>query len=120
MGCLSHLNNSVRYPYSSVDSTLGEASLRPNLPLILTHQGTSINTAGLLDTGAAINVLPYQLGIDLGAVWKHQTKPLELTGNLANYEARILIVPTVIREFNPVRLAFALIYLLKVIFNECN
>ena len=93
------MDNSTRYPYSSVDSSLGEASLRPNLPLALTHQGISIDTTGLLDTGATVNVLPYQLGIDLGAVWGHQTRSLELTGNLANYKARILIVSAVVSEF---------------------
>lgn len=101
------MRNSKRYPYIAADSELGEASLRPFLPLTLTHQGSSIEAAGLLDTGAMVNVLPWQLGIDLGAVWEEQTNSLELTGNLAQYEARVLLVTAQSGQFEPVRLAFA-------------
>jgi hypothetical protein len=27
----------------------------------------------LLDTGASVNVLPYEVGLQLGAVWENQT-----------------------------------------------
>ena len=62
------MRDSKRYPFISADSTLGEASLRPYLPLKLTYQGRSVATSGLLDTGSTVNVLPYQVGVDLGAV----------------------------------------------------
>ena len=97
----------LRYPFVAADSALGEASLRPHLPLTLFHQEQSIEAAGLLDTGAMVNVLPYQLGIDLGAVWEQQTNALRLTGNLAQNEARVLIVSAQVDQFTPVRLAFA-------------
>lgn len=99
--------DAIRYPYVAADSELGEASLRPSLPLALTYQGQSIEAVGLLDTGSMVNVLPYQLGVDLGAVWEQQGNSLELTGNLAQYEARILIISAKIGQFDPVRLAFA-------------
>ena len=54
-----------------------------------------------------VNVLPWQLGLDLGAVWEGQTNSLRLTGNLAQYEARVLLVLAKIGQFEPVRLAFA-------------
>ena len=101
------MRNSKRYPYVAADSELGEASLRPYLPLTVTLQGHSIEVVGLLDTGAMINVLPWQMGIDLGAVWEEQTDSLQLTGNLAQYEARVLLVAAEIEQFEPVRLAFA-------------
>lgn len=101
------MRNSQRYPYVAADSKLGEASLRPFLPLKLTHQGRSIDTVGLLDTGAMINVLPWQLGLDLGAAWEEQANSLQLTGNLARYEARVLLVEAEIGQFQLVRLAFA-------------
>jgi hypothetical protein len=43
----------------------------------------------------------------LGAVWEEQTVPLRLTGNLAHYEARALLVFATVGRFPPVRLAFA-------------
>lgn len=99
--------NAQRYPYVAANSELGEASLRPFLPLTLTDEGHVVEAMGLLDTGAMINVLPWQLGIALGAVWEKQTNSLQLTGNLAHYEARVLLVTAKIGQFAPVRLAFA-------------
>ena len=43
----------------------------------------------------------------LGAVWEQQTTPVKLTGNLANFEARVLIVSSTVGNFAPIRLAFA-------------
>jgi hypothetical protein len=83
--------NSERYPFVSSDPTLGEASFRPYLPFTLIHQQVSVTVSGLLDTGAGINVLPYSIGVELGYEWKRQTTALSLTGNLAQYEARVVL-----------------------------
>lgn len=101
------MHNSQRFPFVAADGILGEASLRPYLPLTLSFQRQTINTAGLLDTGASVNVLPYRIGIELGAIWEQQTTTLQLTGNLAQYEARLLLVSAIVDPFQPVRLAFA-------------
>ena len=53
---------------------------------MLTYQDHSPTVPGLLDTGAMVNVLPYQVGVDLRAVWEQQTTALQLTGNLAQGE----------------------------------
>ena len=97
----------VRFPYVEIDGSLGAASSLPQLPLSLTHEGRSLATSGLPDTGATVNVLPYQTGIQLGAVWERLTTPVRLSGNLASLEARALIVTATIAQFSPVRLAFA-------------
>jgi hypothetical protein len=99
--------NAHRYPFIAADSALGEASLRPYLPLTLAYQGQNAVTAGLLDTGAAVNVLPFRIGVELGAIWQQQTTLLQLTGNLAQYEARLLLVSATVGSFQPVQLAFA-------------
>lgn len=101
------MRHSQRYPFIPADKVLGEASLRPYLPLTLSNRGRSVETSGLLDTGAAVNVLPYSVGLELGAVWSRQATPLQLTGNLAQYEARLLLAMATISSFQPVRLAFA-------------
>lgn len=54
-----------------------------------------------------VNVLPYRLGQDLGATWEAQATPLQLTGNLAQYEAKALLVSAVIGQFEPIQLVFA-------------
>jgi len=62
---------------------------------------------GILDTGASVNVLPYRIGKELGAVWVNQTVKLSLTGNLAQSEARAIIISVEIGQYSPVDLAFA-------------
>ena len=101
------MRDSEQYPFTPADSTLGEASLRPYLPITLTYQGQSVTISGLLDTGSMVNVLPYQVGVELGAVWEQQNTPLQLTGNLARYEARALVVSATVGRFEPVQLVFA-------------
>ncbi len=48
------MRNSEQYPFTPADSTLGEASLRPYLPITLTYQGQSVTVSGLLDTGSMV------------------------------------------------------------------
>ena len=95
------------YSYTTFDPTLGEAGFRPLLPITLDYQDRSIQANGLLDTGATVNVLPYQLGLEIGAIWEEQATSLQLTGNLAQFEARVLILNTKVSDFEPVRLVFA-------------
>ncbi len=61
----------------------------------------------MLDTGATVNVLPYSVGEQLGTAWERQTTSVELSGNLAACEARVLIVSAIVGGFPAVRLAFA-------------
>jgi hypothetical protein len=103
------MRDAARFPYQQTKTARGEVVLRPYIPLRLTNRKTSIaiDATGLLDTGADVNVLPYELGVALGAVWDEQQVALELSGNLANYEARGLIVEVTVEHFSPARLAFA-------------
>ena len=59
-----------------------------------------------MDSGAAINVLPLGLGTQLGFEWAKETRSVELSGNLAAVEARVVVLSAVIGSFAPVRLAF--------------
>ena len=79
----------------------------PYLPLRLTYRTLSVQVMALLDTGASVNVLPYEVGLQLGAVWEEQTIPVQLSGNLACLEARGLVLSATVAEFSPVLLAFA-------------
>jgi len=80
------------------------------LPLTLALSDTDsnfISLNGLLDSGATVNVLPYSVGVRLGAVWDQQGAMVQLSGNLAACEARVLVVSAIVGEFPAVRLAFA-------------
>ncbi len=95
-----------RYPYVERDPSLGSASLAPFLPITFIASKT-LTVSALLDTGATVNVLPYTVGQQLGAVWEQQRTRMTLSGNLASCEARVLVVSAIVGEFPEIRLAFA-------------
>jgi hypothetical protein len=96
-----------QYPFVVKDAALGPVSLLPLLPITLGLQQQTASVMGLLDTAAMVNVLPYDVGVQLGAVWEQQTTAVQLTGNLAQQEARAILVSAAVGKFAPVRLAFA-------------
>jgi hypothetical protein len=96
-----------RFPYKIIDSSLGMVDRMPYLPLVLSLDGRSINTEGLLDTGASVNVLPYELGLQLGLIWEDETLSVLLAGNLARFEARAVVIDAQVSSFPIVNLAFA-------------
>ena len=98
----------ARFPFVAVTSSRGDASLVPLLPIELSIDGGKpVQAMGLLDSGATVNVLPFSLGLALGATWDAQTTRLTLTGNLAAQEARALLLHAKVAHFESVPLAFA-------------
>lgn len=95
-----------QFPFLARASEHVAGSLAPMLPLTLVG-GRSVPALGLLDTGAAVNVLPYTVGVNLGFDWDQQNTAVQLSGNLAIAEARAVLVSAVVAGFAPVRLAFA-------------
>jgi len=79
----------------------------PRIPIALGHAGASVSANALLDSGSTVNLLPYDLGEQLGLVWEKQTIRLPLAGNLAVVEARAAFVNVQVGDLEPVRLAFA-------------
>ncbi len=96
-----------RFPYVELNPSLGAASALPDAPITLEREENVANVSALVDSGAALGVLPYDIGVQLGAVWEQQTIPVKLAGNLADSDARAIIVTATIGRFTPVRLAFA-------------
>lgn len=76
------------------------------MPITL-QAAQTVAVSALLDTGAAVNVLPYNIGLQLGFIWDQQTTTVELTGNLSSVEARVVLITATVAQFPPVRLAFA-------------
>jgi hypothetical protein len=79
----------------------------PLLPLKLAYGERELAVSGLLDTGTAVNVLPYSVGEQLGFAWEQQRTAIVLSGNLARIPARGVVVTALVESFPPVRLAFA-------------
>ena len=81
-----------RFPYVETDPALGLASALPYVPITLGYEQREISVSALVDRGATLNVLPYDVGIRLGADWERQAISVELTGNLAESEARAIVL----------------------------
>jgi hypothetical protein len=96
-----------RFPFIERTNSLGLSSTLPYLPITLTYTNRSVQAMALLDTGASVNVLPYEIRLQLGAVWEEQTVPIQLSGNLARMEARGLVLSATVAEFPSILLAFA-------------
>jgi len=98
----------ARFPYVAANNL--PTSLMPRLPMVLSLGGRSVEVTGLLDTGAAVSVLPNPVGLALGWVWEDQTVPVSLVGSLGQFDARALMLmashPQIAAD-NAVRLVFA-------------
>lgn len=79
----------------------------PKIPILLTHQGRSCSVQAIVDSGASINVLPYDIGVQIGFIWEIQTFTLPVAQWLSGSEAFGVLLTGRIDPFPPVELAFA-------------
>ena len=68
--------NVARFSYTTFIDSSGERLVRPIASVSLAYR-KRLTADALLDTGADANVLPYQLGIDLGANWEDAQRCME-------------------------------------------
>ena len=94
------MSRTIEFPFAD-DEAL------PVIPIVLIHANFSVSANALLDSGSTVNLLPYDIGLQLAAVWEKQTVRLPLAGNLAKVEARGLFLHIQIGDLEPVCLAFA-------------
>jgi hypothetical protein len=97
----------MRFKYSTSGPDQNEFDSLPRLPLLLRRENQEIETVGLVDSGATVNVLPYELGLGLRGVWDDRRAVIQLTGNLSNQPAMPFAVIAQVGEFLPVELLFA-------------
>lgn len=79
----------------------------PLVELQLSHASYSVTVSALVDSGAALNILPFDLGIKLGLDWKRQNFPLDLGGTLTGTQAYAVLLQVQLATFSPIDLAFA-------------
>ena len=97
----------MRFKYSTTSPSQNEFDSLPRVPLLLRQHDRVVETIGLVDSGATINVLPYEIGLQLGSIWDERKAILRLTGNLGNQQAIPFSLVAQIGEFEPVKLVFA-------------
>jgi hypothetical protein len=96
-----------RYSFTERIDSLGRSTILPYVPLTLTLGDRSVEVMALVDSGANVNVIPYELGLELGAVWENQTLSIPLSGNLAQSDSRGLVLSARVAQFPPVTLGVA-------------
>jgi hypothetical protein len=101
------MHDGQHFSFTERIDSLGRSVIMPYLPLTLLAGGNSVEVTALLDTGASVNVLPYELGLQLGGVWDEQIVQVQLSGNLGRSEARGLALSGTVAQFDPVLLVFA-------------
>lgn len=92
---------------STIEFSFSDDEALPTIPITLSRANLTISTDALLNTGSTVNLLPYEIGLRLGAIWEEQAVRLPLAGNLATVEARGLFVHVQIGNLKLVRLVFA-------------
>lgn len=97
----------MRLKYSTTSPAQNEFDSLPRLPLLLRRENQEIEAVGLLDSGATVNVLPYEFGLELGGVWDDRGVIIQLAGHLSNQPAMPFAAIVQIGEFPPTELLFA-------------
>ncbi|MCC5645623.1 hypothetical protein LC607_22280 [Nostoc sp. CHAB 5824] len=97
----------MRFKYSTIDTSQNEFDSLPRIPLRLCLGDKAVEALGLVDSGATVNVLPYEIGIELGGVWDDSRAIIQLAGNLSNLPAMPFVGNVEIGDFAAVQLVFA-------------
>jgi hypothetical protein len=97
----------MQFPYLPIPvGVMGQIDM-PFLPIRLTHNSTSVDDVALIDSGSAVSVLPYDVGIRLGLDWNAPMPPLPLGGILGRHIAKGLSLQVRVGNYPPVPIAFA-------------
>ena len=79
----------------------------PVVNIHLTHEEYAITTPALVDSGAAMNLLPFEYGEQLGFAWAEQRLFLPMGGLLPDAKAFAIPVTVTLEPFPPIELALA-------------
>ena len=97
----------MRFQYSTSDPVQDEFDSLPRIPLTFRYNNQQLDVIGLVDSGSTVSVLPYDIGLQLGARWDDRRANLRLAGNLGKSLAMPLSIMATIGDFAPVQLVFA-------------
>lgn len=95
--------SSQRFPYTP------HPQFPVGIPFVnrLGHSTKNMALPAVVDSGAALNVLPHDMGLSLGLDWEEQTYPLDMGGMLASTQAFAVLLEAEIEAFPPFQLGFA-------------
>lgn len=97
---------SLSFPYILSVEYVDDQVARPFIPVSVGYHGNSIDTMAMLDSGADTSILPYDLGLALGANWSRQPDLWHLEGFGGELETKKLVADLVIGPWRPLRILF--------------
>jgi hypothetical protein len=116
MGMMKH------FPYSQISGFPGFRGM-PLVEVHLSNGDRSLKTSALIDSGSALNILPYDIGLRLGLEWDKQTIPLHVNG-LLQEPGFFVTCQATIDDFSPIKLLFVWIKRssqeIRLIFGQMN
>ncbi|MFY9221938.1 MAG: hypothetical protein WAQ98_04685 [Blastocatellia bacterium] len=81
--------------------------LMPFVPIRLVRNNLLLDTKALVDTGAVVNVVPYQSGLALGGIWNDKLAKLSLGGALAGHSSCPFFLYATVGSFQPIKMGCA-------------
>ena len=97
----------MRINYSVLHPGQDPLNSLPRLSFSIQAGENIVETVGLVDSGAMVNVLPFSIGQNLGFVWDDEKATIRLAGVLSGLKAIPVTAVASISGFAPIRLAFA-------------
>jgi hypothetical protein len=97
----------MRFRYSTTDPAQNEFDSLPRIPLVLRSGARAVESVGLVDSGATVSVLPYEIGLRLGMEWDDRKAVIRLAGSLGDAPAAPVVALATIGDLAPIRLVFA-------------
>lgn len=79
----------------------------PVLPFRVERNGVKLDLTGIVDSGAMLSVLPYDVGSQFGVPWASLTSSTTIGGVAGGVPARFISFETTIASFPPITLIFA-------------
>jgi hypothetical protein len=80
----------MRFPYSITDPFQDAFDSLPRLPFRLRADSQALNVMGLVDSGTTVNMLPYDVGLQLGVVWDDRRTNIRLAATPGNQPAKLV------------------------------
>ncbi len=101
------MNERLVFPYTVSPEYERDPVARPFLPVTIRFQQNELKSMALVDSGSDVNVLPYQLGLDLGANWDRQQESTDLEGVGGGVQAKFIGADVHVESWPSIRLVFA-------------
>lgn len=95
------------FPYVVNPDYIDDGRARPFLPVTLGYRQRRMEALALVDSGADLNVLPYQVGLQLGGNWNDQREVIGLRGIGTRLESRTLVVDLTLAHWPALPMSFA-------------